>query len=89
VIVRKFLKSRIILHSDIAGVEFLPVAKYRYGIYEGTTTHFEIIPRVEKPVKVQIWGSKQDGQRITNIVQLILTANPDAQLLKIRGVDFN
>jgi hypothetical protein len=87
VIVRKFLQSRTILHGDIAGVEFLAVAKYRSGIYEGTTSHFEIIPRVENPVKLQIWGSKQDGQRIGNIVQLILTANPDAQLLKIRGVD--
>jgi hypothetical protein len=86
-IVRKFLKSRTIMHSDIAGVEFLAVAKYRSGIYEGTTSHFEIIPRVENPVKVQIWGSKRDGQRIARIVQQILTANPDAQLLKIRGVD--
>lgn len=87
VIVRKFSKSRQILYSDIAGVEFLAVPRYRYGIYVGTTSHFEIIPRVENPVKVQIWGSKKDGQRIANIVQLILTANPDAQLLKIRGVD--
>lgn len=86
-IVRKFLKSRTIMYSEIAGVEFLAVAKYHSGIYEGTTSHFEIIPQVEKPVKVQIWGSKRDGQRIASIVQHILTANPNAQLLKIRGVD--
>lgn len=86
-IVRKFLQSRTIMYSDISGVEFLAVPKYRSGIYEGTTSHFEIIPRVENPVKFQIWGSKRDGQRIASIVQQILTANPDAQLLKIRGVD--
>jgi hypothetical protein len=87
IVVRKPLKSRTILHSDVAGIEFLAVAKYYSGIYEGTTSHFEIIPRVEDPVKVQIWGSKQDGQKIANIVQLILDANPDATLLKIRGFD--
>jgi len=87
VIVKKFLKSRTIMYSDIAGVEFLAVPKYRSGIYEGTTAHFEIIPRVENSVKVEIWGSKKDGERIANIVQLILAANPDAQLLKIRGYD--
>jgi len=38
-------------------------------------------------VKIRIWGSREDSQRIGSIVQLILTANPDAQLLKIRGVD--
>ena len=86
-IVRKLLRSRTIMYSDIAGVEFLAVAKYLSGIYAGTTSHFEIIPRVENPMKFQIWGSKRDGQRITAIVQQILTANPDAQLLKIRGVD--
>jgi hypothetical protein len=75
------------MHNDIAGVEFLAAAKYRYGIYAGTTSHFEIFPQVENPVKVQIWGSQRDAERITSIVQLILTANPNAQLLKIRGVD--
>ena len=87
VIVRKVLKSQTILHGDVAGIEFLAVANYRYGIYKGTTTHLEIIPRFENSVKIRIWGSKHDGQRIGSIVQLILTANPDAQLLKIRGVD--
>jgi len=47
------------MYSDIAGVEFLAVPKYRSGIYEGTTAHFEIIPRVENSVKVEIWGSKK------------------------------
>ena len=87
VIVRKVLKSQTILHGDVAGIEFLAVAKYHYGIYGGTTTHLEIIPRFEKSVKIRIWGSVEDGQRLGSIVQLILTANPDAQLLKIRGVD--
>jgi len=87
VIVRKVLKSQTILHSDVAGIEFLAVANYRYGIYGGTTTHLEIIPRFENSVKIRIWGSREDGQRIGSIVQLILTANPHAQLLKIRGVD--
>lgn len=87
VVIRKFLQSQTISHSEIAGIEFLAVPRYHYGIYEGTTTHLEIIPRFEDSVKIRIWGSMQDGQRIGNIVQLILTANPDAQLLKIRGVD--
>jgi len=86
-IVKKFLKSRTIMHADIAGVEFLALPKYRSGIYEGTTAHFEIMPRLEKTVKVEIWGSKKDAQRIANMVQVILAANPDAQLLKIRGYD--
>ena len=87
VIVRKVLKSQTILHSDVAGIEFLVAANYRYGIYTGKTTHLEIIPRFEDSVKIRIWGSVEDSQRIGSIVQLILTANPDAQLLKIRGVD--
>jgi hypothetical protein len=87
VIVRKPFKSHTISHSDVAGIEFLAAAKYHYGIYEGTTTHLEIIPRFANSVKIRIWGSMQDAQRIESMVQLILTANPDAQLLKIRGVD--
>jgi hypothetical protein len=87
-IVKKFLKSRTIMHSDIAGVEFLTLPSYRSGIYKGTTSHLEIMPRLEDSVKLDIWGSKKDGgERIANIVQVILTANPDAQLLKIRGYD--
>jgi hypothetical protein len=87
VIVRKLLKSQTISHGEVAGIEFLAVTKPHYGIYEDTTTHLEIIPRFENSVKIRIWGSMQDAQRIESIVQLILTANPDAQLLKIRGVD--
>ena len=86
-IVKKFLKSRTIMHSDIAGVEFLTLPSYRLGIYKGTTSHLEIMPRLEDSWKVDIWGSKKDGETMANIVQVILTANPDAQLLKIRGYD--
>ena len=86
-VVRQPFKSRTILHSDVAGIEFLAVAKYKYGIYQGTTSHFEIIPRVDDPVKLRIWGSSQDSQRVGSIVQFILSANPHAQLLKIRGLD--
>jgi len=87
VIVRKLLKSQTILHSDVAGLEFLAAPDHRFSIYGGTTTHLEIIPRFENSVKIRIWGSMEDSFRIGNIVQLILTTNPDAQLLKIRGVD--
>lgn len=87
VIVRKLLKSQTILHSDVAGLEFLAAPDHRFSIYGGTTTHLEIIPRFENSVKIRIWGSMEDSFRIGSIVQLILTANPDAQLLKIRGVD--
>ena len=87
VIVRKGLKSQTILQGDVAGIEFFAAPNYRYGIYGSTTTHLEIIPRFENSVKIRIWGSLQDAQRIGSIVQLILTNNPDAQLLKIRGVD--
>lgn len=87
VVVRQPFKSRTILHSDVAGIEFLAVAEYNSGIYQGTTSHFEIIPCVDNPVKIRIWGSRQDGQRVGSIVQFILSTNPDAQLLKIRGFD--
>lgn len=87
VIVTKLLKSQTISHGDVAGVEFLAVAKYHHGIYGGTTTHLEIIPQFENSVKIRIWGSRQDSERVGSIVQLILTANPNAQLLKIRGID--
>jgi hypothetical protein len=87
VVVRQPFKSRTILHSDVAGIEFLTVAEYKSGIYQGTTSHFEIIPCVDNPVKIRIWGSRQDGQRVGSIVQFILSTNPDAKLLKIRGFD--
>ena len=87
VVVRKLLKSQTIPHSEVAGIEFLAEAKYHHSIYEVTTTHLENIPRYEDSVKIRIWGSMKDSQRIGGIVQLILTANPDAQLLKIRGVE--
>ena len=87
VVVRQPFKSRTILHSDVAGIEFLAVAKYNSGIYQGTISHFEIIPCVDYPVKIRIWGSRQDSQRVGSIVQFILSTNPDAQLLKIRGLD--
>ena len=87
VVVRQPFKSRTILHSDVAGIEFLAVAKYNSGIFQGTISHFEIIPRVDNPVKIRIWGSRKDGQRVGSIVQFILSTNPDAQLLKIRGLD--
>ena len=87
VVVKKFLKTRSIMHRDIAGVEFLAQPTYRSGIYKGTTAHLEIMPRLEDSVKIDIWGSKKDGETMANIVQVILTANPDAQLLKIQGYD--
>jgi len=86
VVVRQPFKSRTILHSDVAGIEFLAVAKHT-GTFQGTISHFEIIPCVDKPVKIRIWGSRKDGQRVGSIVQFILSTNPDAQLLKIRGFD--
>ena len=86
VVVRQPFKSRTILHSDVAGIEFLAVEKY-FGLFQGTISHFEIIPRADNSVKIQIWGSSKDGQRVGSIVQFILSANPDAQLLKIRDVD--
>jgi len=87
IVVRRPFESRTILHSDVAGIEFLAVAKYNSGIYQGTTSHFEVIPRIDNSVQIRIWGSKQDGQRIGSIVQFILAMNPDAKLLKIRGFD--
>jgi len=83
VIVRTGWKSRVVLHSEVAGIEFLAVPQYYKSIYQGTISHFEIIPCTEAPVRVRIWGSKRDGERIGQIVQLILQANPDAQLLNI------
>jgi hypothetical protein len=57
--------------------------KYNHGIYEGTISHFEIIPTVDRSVNIRIHGSRKDSDRIWSIVQTILKLNPDARLLKI------
>ena len=80
--IRRLWTSRTVLHKDIVAVQFLAVAKYNQGIYEGTICHFEIIPSVDNAVKLRIWGSKRDSLRIWSIVQVILKSNPDAKLLK-------
>ncbi|MGZ5437645.1 MAG: hypothetical protein ACXWIF_16525 [Pyrinomonadaceae bacterium] len=83
VIVRKPFKSRIVLHKDVAAVQFLAVIKYNQGLYEGTISHFTIIPMVDKTVNLRIHGSRKDSDRIWAIVQTVLTRNPDARLEKI------
>jgi hypothetical protein len=83
VIVRKLFKSRTILHKDVAAVQFLAVRKYDRGIYQGTISHFTIIPMVDKTVNLRIHGSRKDSDRIWAIAQTILRLNPDARLEKI------
>jgi hypothetical protein len=80
--IRKVWKSRTGRHRDIVAVQFLAVAKYNQGIYEGTICHFQIIPCAEDAVKLRIWGSRRDSRRIWNIVQIILKSNPEAKLLE-------
>ena len=82
VIVRKPFKSRTVLHKDVAAVQFLAVRKYYHGIYQGTISHFTIIPMVDKTINIWIHGSRQDSDRVWAIAQTILTLNPDARLEK-------
>jgi hypothetical protein len=83
VIVRKPFKSRTVLHKDVAAVQFLAVRRYSQGLYQGTISHFTIIPMVDKTVNIRIHGSRKDSERIWAIAQTILTLNPDARLEKL------
>jgi hypothetical protein len=83
VIVRKLVKSHTVLHQDVAAVQFLAVRKYSQGIYRGTISHFIIMPLLDKTVTIRIHGSRKDSERIWEIVQTVLTRNPDARLEEI------
>ena len=80
VIVRKLFKSQIVLHKDVAAVQFLAVRKYSRGLYHGTISHFTIMPRLDKTMTIRIHGSRKDSERIWEIVQTVLARNPDARL---------
>jgi hypothetical protein len=83
VIVRKPFKSHTVLHKDAAAVQFLAVRKYSQGLYQGTISHFTIMPMFDKTVTIRIHGSRKDSERIWAIVQTVLTRNPDARLEEI------
>jgi len=83
VIVRKLFKSHTVLHKDVAAVQFLAVRKYSQGLYQGTISHFTIMPMLDKTVTLRIHGSRKDSERIWAIVQTVLTRNPDARLEEI------
>jgi hypothetical protein len=80
VIVRKPFKSFTVLHKDVAAVQFLAVRKYGSGIYQGTISHFTIMPMLDKTINIRIHGSRRDSDRIWTIAQTILRLNPDARL---------
>ena len=81
VIVRKpFNKSLIVLHKDVAAVQFLAVRKFSRGLYQGTISHFTIMPMLDKTVTLRLHGSRKDSERVWEIVQTVLTRNPDARL---------
>ena len=84
VIVRKLFKSHTVLHKDVAAVQFLAVRKYSRGLYQGTISHFSIMPMLDKTVTIRIHGSRKDSERIWLIVQTILTRNPDARLEELQ-----
>jgi hypothetical protein len=83
VIVRKPFTSRTVPHKDVAAVQFLAVRKYSRGIYQGTISHFTIIPMIDKTINIRIHGSRKDSDLIWAITQTILRRNPDARLEQI------
>jgi len=83
VIVRKPFKSHTVLHKDVAAVQFLAVRKYSQGLYQGTISHFTLMPLLDKTVTVNIYGSRKDSERIWAIAQTLLARNPDARLEEI------
>ena len=83
VIVRKLFKSHIVRHKDVAAVQFLAVRKYSRGLYQGTISHFTIMPMLDKTVTIRIHGSKKDSERVWEIAQTVLARNPDARLEEI------
>lgn len=83
VIVRKPLKACTVLHKDVAAVQFLAVRRYSQGVYQGTISHFTIMPMLDKTVNIRIHGSRKDSERIWAIAQTILERNPDARLEEI------
>ncbi|HEV8139643.1 MAG TPA: hypothetical protein VGP81_07715 [Pyrinomonadaceae bacterium] len=83
-IVRKPFKSYTVLHKDVAAVQFLAVRKYCRGLYQGTISHFIIMPMLDKTVTVRIHGSQKDSERVWAIVETVLTRNPDARLEELQ-----
>lgn len=83
-IVRKPFKSHVVLHKDVAAVQFLAVRKYSRGLYQGTISHFTVMPMVDKTVSIRIHGSRKDSERIWAIAQTVLTRNPDARLEELQ-----
>lgn len=82
VVIRNLWRSQTIFFRDIVAVQYLAMHKYGNGIFEGTLCHFEVMPYVERTIKVIIFGSKRDSRRMSEIVQIILKSNPDAKLLE-------
>ena len=80
VIVRKPFKACTVLHRDVAAVQFLAVRRYSRGLYQGTISHFTVMPMLDKTVNIRIHGSQKDSERIWAMAQTILERNPDARL---------
>lgn len=81
IVIKNLLKSQTILFEDIVVIRFLAIHRYYFLFYSGTVCYFEITPRVERSVRVNILGSENDSHQIWKIVQIILRLNPDAKLL--------